>query len=283
MSDISRFVSLGAGVQSTTMVLMMAHGEIEPMPDCALFADTVWEPAAVYEHLKWLSSGNVLPFPVHTVSKGDLRQNIIERTNTPGQRFVSVPWFTEDGGMSRRQCTSEYKIEPLEKKQRELLGYKPRQRIPNGSCEVLIGISTDEAWRMKPARNAWQVNRWPLIEKRMNRWDCYNWLERAGYPVVRPTDATPDNPPWPPKSACKGCPFHDNQQWRQLRDFAPDDFADAVAVDHALRAKGPAGKMKQLEYMHRSLVPLDEVDLSTAEDRGQLNLFLNECEGMCGV
>ena len=44
-------ISLGAGVQSTTMALMAAHGEITPMPDCAIFADTGWEPKAVYDHL----------------------------------------------------------------------------------------------------------------------------------------------------------------------------------------------------------------------------------------
>ncbi len=62
-----RVLSLGAGVQSTTLALMAAHGEIGPMPDCAIFADTGWEPAAVYEHLDWLASGNVLPFPIHRV------------------------------------------------------------------------------------------------------------------------------------------------------------------------------------------------------------------------
>jgi hypothetical protein len=36
-------------------------------------------------------------------------------------------------------------------------------------------------------------------------------------------------------------------------------------------------------FVHRDRVPLTEVDLSTAEDRGQLDLFNNECEGMCGV
>ena len=35
-----RVLSLGAGVQSTTLALMAAHGEIGPMPDCAIFADT---------------------------------------------------------------------------------------------------------------------------------------------------------------------------------------------------------------------------------------------------
>jgi len=31
-------ISLGAGVQSSTMALMAAHGEITPMPDCAIRA-----------------------------------------------------------------------------------------------------------------------------------------------------------------------------------------------------------------------------------------------------
>ena len=68
-----------------------------------------------------------------------------------------------------------------------------------------------------------------------------------------------------------------------MRDNAPDEWADAVEVDRLIRARGSLGDMGSPQYMHRSLVPLDEVDLSTAEDRGQINLFENECEGMCGV
>jgi hypothetical protein len=45
--EMIRIISLGAGVQSTTMALMAAHGEINPLPDCAIFADTQWEPRKV--------------------------------------------------------------------------------------------------------------------------------------------------------------------------------------------------------------------------------------------
>lgn len=265
-------ISLGAGVQSTTMALMAAHGEITPMPDCAIFADTQWEQAVVYEHLRWLRSPNVLPFPVHTVSRGNIRDGIISKQNATGQRFASVPWFTvnPDGshGMGRRQCTKEYKIEPLGRKFRDLLGYQPRQRIPAGSIEVWIGISTDEATRMKPARERWQVNRWPLIERRMSRNDCLRWLDRHGYPQ-------------PPKSACIGCPFHSDVHWRDMRDNDPAAWADAVAIDALIRA--PVRGMRGEQFMHAKRKPLAEVDLSTAEERGQLNMFNNECEGMCGV
>jgi hypothetical protein len=261
-------ISLGAGVQSTTMALMAAHGELTPMPDAAIFADTQWEPRAVYDHLAWLRSGDVLPFPVHVVTAGDIRAHAIGQSNTSGGRFASIPWYSVSpkgaDGIGRRQCTREYKVEPLAKKQRELLGYAPRKRIPAGAMSVWIGISLDEAIRMKSARNAWQVNRWPLVEQRMTRRDCLRWLERNGYPK-------------PPKSSCIGCPFHSNDQWRAL---TPEEFADAVEVDKQIRTPP---KMRGRQYMHPSRKPLDEVDLSTAEERGQLTLFINECEGLCGV
>ena len=49
-----QIISLGAGVQSSTMALMAVRGEITPMPDCAIFADTGAEPQYVYEWLNWL-------------------------------------------------------------------------------------------------------------------------------------------------------------------------------------------------------------------------------------
>lgn len=264
-----RVISLGAGVQSTTLALMAARGEIGPMPDCAIFADTQWEPQHVYDHLAWLES--VLPFPVHRITAGSIRDAIVTKTNTTGGRFASVPYFTSNGGMGRRQCTKEYKIEPIAKKQRELLGYQPRQRIPLGSVEVWIGISTDEIQRMKDALNKWQINRWPLIEVGMSRRDCLNWMRDRQYPT-------------PPKSSCIGCPYHSNRQWREMKDEDQASWQDAVEVDRMMRRNGAVRGMRHLEYMHRSLKPLDEVDLSTAAERGQIEFgFLQECDGMCGV
>jgi hypothetical protein len=273
-------ISLGAGVQSTTMALMAAHGELTPMPDCAIFADTQWEPKAIYEHLKWLRSWGVLPFPVWVVSAGDIRNDLLNRTR-PRQSlgwFVTVPFFLKyangDEGIGRRQCTGNYKIEPIDKKLRELLGKEPRDRIAPGSVEKWIGISMDEATRMKPSPNKWAVNRWPLIEKRMSRRDCLKWLAEQGYST-------------PPKSSCIGCPYHSNSAWREMRDKRPEEWADAVAIDKAIRDpidvdKG-LRKRKGQQFMHPKRVPLDEVDLSTAEEWGQLDLFNNECEGLCGV
>jgi len=266
-----RALSLGAGLQSTTLALMAAHGELGVIPDCAIFADTQWEPAAVYEHLQWLESDNVLPFPIHRVTAGSLRESIVNKATGAKGRFAAVPFFTSDGGMGRRQCTREFKLEPITRMLRELLGVPHGRRVPAGvRVEVWIGISTDEIFRVKPARHRWQTNRWPLVEKRMSRWDCRRWLERHGYPV-------------PPKSSCIGCPYHSDALWRDMRDTAPHEWADAVEVDRLIRAGGTLRGMRQQQFMHPSRVPLDRVDLSTPADRGQIDLFQNECEGLCGV
>jgi hypothetical protein len=50
-----RTLSLGAGVQSTTLLLMSLEGML-PKLDCAIFADTGWEPQRVYEHLDLISA-----------------------------------------------------------------------------------------------------------------------------------------------------------------------------------------------------------------------------------
>jgi hypothetical protein len=268
-----RVLSLGAGVQSTTLALMAAHGDVGPMPDCAIFADTGWEPQAVYDHLAWLRSPNVLPFPVHIVSAGDMRADLLKAAS--GQRWTSIPAFTRSVargrvtvGMIRRQCTKDYKIVPIRRKVRELAGLTRRRSPDFPVVEQWIGISSDEVVRMKPSFEAWQVNRWPLVEQRMSRQACLRWLERHGYPE-------------PPKSSCIGCPFHADSLWRRLRDEEPTAWADAVAIDRVIRTglRGIRGEV----FLHRSAVPLDEADLTTAADAGQRDLFANECEGVCGV
>ena len=252
---------------------MIAKGEMESV-DAAIFADTQWEPRKVYDWLDWLDAEiqrSPFPFPIYRVTKGSLRENILASRTAAGGRFASVPWHTlmpnGDRTMVRRMCTAEYKVGPLLKKQRELCGLKPRQRAKGILCETLIGISTDEALRMKPSPEAWKVHRWPLIELRMNRQDCLNWMERNGYPR-------------PPKSSCIGCPFHSDHEWRAIRDD-PESWWDAVQLDAIIRE--PVRGMRGKQFMHRSCKPLAEVDLSTAEERGQVDMFNNECEGMCGV
>lgn len=266
-----RILSLGAGVQSTTIALMMAAGEI-PACDRAIFADTQSEPAAVYKHLEWLV--HQLPFPVDVVTAGNLGAEILATSRGERRSDARPPFYVKnpDGsrGILRRQCTGDYKIDIIRKHVRELMGVEKGRRVPaDKHVTQVIGISLDEDGRMKISRDKWQSNEYPLVDRRMTRWDCEQWLRRSGFPL-------------PSKSACVFCPYRRVSEWRKLRDEAPEDFARAVEIDRAIRAPG-YGRLVGECYLHDSMKPLEEVDLSTDAENGQPNLWDDECEGMCGV
>lgn len=268
-------LSLGAGVQSSTLALMAAEGEITPMPDCAIFADTQSEPAAVYEWLNWLEKK--LPFPVYRVTQGSLYQDElrIRRSGKSGKLYLkgSIPAFVlkADGGkgLLGRKCTADYKIVPIQREVKRLIGVKRGPR--DVRCMMWIGISRDEAHRMKPSRVRYIENTWPLIDAGMTRTKCLDWMSKRGFPI-------------PPRSACTFCPFHSDHEWKNLKENHPEDWDKAVRFEQDLIAA--AAKQEVLRgtpYLHESCVPLSEVDLQANPSRGQLSLFGNECEGMCGV
>lgn len=277
-----RVLSLGAGVQSTTLALMAARGDLGAMPDCAIFADTQSEPASVYRHLDWLET--VLPFPVYRITKGSLRQQLADAAAGLRAAHDRPPLFvfneaTGERGFTKRQCTRDYKIIPIKQKVRELLGLRKGQQIRHflglkradpvpAIVEQWIGISTDEIVRLKVSDEAFIHLRHPLIEARMSRRDCLRWMAERQYPI-------------PPKSACTFCTYHSNAEWRRLRDEEPEAFEDACQVDDGLRALGRHKNMRAEMYLHSSLKPLRETDLSS-DERTPFG-FENDCEGMCGV
>lgn len=264
---VLRILSLGGGVQSTTLAEAAARGDVGPMPDCAIFADTGWEPKHVIDHVARLKEK--LPFPVHIVSAGDLRADVFAGQSARSGQFGSVPFFIRkpDGttGMGRRQCTTHYKLVPIKRMVRSLLGVGPRAYIAPGSVEMWIGISTDEVVRLTPSRVQYMVNRFPLIEANMSRRDCERWLAERQLHAA--------------KSACLGCPFRSNAEWRHLRDNYPDEWAETVKADAIIRNGGSDQARKGQQFMHKSGVPLDRAPIDDAENGP--SLFNNECLGMC--
>ncbi|WP_276199032.1 hypothetical protein [Chelatococcus sp. XZ-Ab1] len=267
-----RTLSFGGGIQSTTLVEMMIAGVL-PWVDAIIYAEnndgqrTREHVARMEERVRQAS--NYVQF-LRVGEEMALTETIRARSTGDrgfgsGKRFVAAPFFTSNGGQGRRQCTREFKTEPLERRQRDLLGYKPRQRIPARSCEVWIGISTDEVVRAGAAFAGWVVNRYPLLEMRMSRQDCVRWLSERGLRV-------------PPKSACIFCPYRSDSEWRWLRDNDPEGWAEAVEIDRLIRS---TPGMRELEFLHSSRQPLAEVDLSTAAERGHGMLMV--CEAGCGL
>lgn len=273
----TRILNFGAGVQSTALLLMMLEEEWPDRPTVAIFADTQDEPPHVYEHLAWCEAQIAGRMDLYCVTEGDLMASVLAQVEQ-GVRSASPPFFTSiTGAPIRRTCTAEYKIKPIENKVRELWGIGPGERVPKDMrVEFWMGISLDEALRMKVNPRAWIQNVYPLVDRRLTRHDCLLWLERRGYPI-------------PKKSACVKCPYRSNASWREMLDTDPASFNDAILFDNKIRP-GRRGSRGQW-YLHRSLIPLGEVDLSTPQERGQLDLFPidlaggfdAECDGVCDV
>lgn len=283
------------------------------MPTAAVFADTQAEPASVYVWLDWLEKQLPFPVIRVTAGSLTERITNVTPNLKTGRSYYSnmIPAFTLNGdgskGIVGRSCTTNFKIDPINKEIRRIIGPEairewrsrhklsskavlaywknrraakrfPRDEYDECQADPLviqwIGISLDEATRMKPSRDPWSAHRWPLVDMRMNRHDCLRWMAEKDFPV-------------PPRSACVYCPFHSDAEWRRLRDNEPEEFAKAVEVEKGIQRAHAAvtteGKMQGTAYLHDSLVPLDQVDFSTDEDHGQQVMFQNECEGMCGL
>jgi hypothetical protein len=274
-------LNLGAGVQSSCLALMAARGEITPMPDFAVFADTQAEPTSVYKWLDWLETQ--LPFPVIRVTKGNLTDEILKvRTKAKSiygdnltylRLNIPVYGLTPSGEIKAalgRACTADFKVAPIIKEIRKRCGIKHGQK--EVTVTQWIGISYDEMQRMKLPSNLWTQHRWPIIEKRMTRSHCIEWMTKNGYPE-------------PPRSACYYCPFHDDDEWRRLKTQDPEHFQKAVEFDRTYRRlqnENPGGLRIEV-YLHKSCKPLDQVDF-TDKDANQIDFdFSSECEGMCGL
>lgn len=261
-------LSLGAGVQSTALALMVEKGYLDYDIDYAIFADTGAEPVFVYKHLEWLIN-EIQSFDILMVSNGSLEKDLIDAGEGSG-RFASIPFHAtnKDGksSMLRRQCTREYKVEPIYKKIRDLLGLKPYQKNKK-QVQLLMGISYDEALRMKENHVKWITNSFPLVRNQIRRYDCLKWLEENGYPE-------------PPKSSCYFCPYHDDNYWKELKENHPRIFQRAVKIDENLRTAGYKKFDSEL-YLHRERKPLKDIDFD--KNKNQMDLFNDECEGMCGL
>lgn len=255
-----RIISLGWGVQSFTIAAMSALGELPPV-HAAIHADTTHEREETYAFSRrwseWLIERGV---NVVTVSDQKQAQYVsTEKTDIPA--FTVSPF---SDGQLRRQCTGRWKINPMRRwvsAELERLGISKRP----GVVEQWLGISLDEVERIKPSDVKYITHHWPLIEKRMTRVGCVKWLQSYGLEV-------------PPKSACIFCPYHNAAAWRELKRNK-SDWDKAVMVDEAIRKTRPPFDL----YIHPSRRPLKDLDFRSQQERGQLELFAEECSGVCFV
>jgi len=279
---IMKVISLGLGVQSTAMYYMSSLGEI-PRADYAIFSDTGGEKTATLEYLKYILKWQEdhKGIPIIIVNDKNLTTDLLAGKNSTGNRMASIPAYVDTGaekeGMMRRQCTMEYKIAQVDKAIRKIYDIPGRKRLP--ITEIWNGITLEEMHRMIIPRQKWKLMVYPFCgytnypdgkcKKNdmpiMRRGDVIEWYRRNKLPI-------------PVKSSCKFCPFASDASWLDLKRNAPQDFADAVKIDLAIRNARNMQKIKNPLYLHKSLKPLSEVEF----DENQTEMW-GDCYGFCHV
>ncbi len=271
-------LSLGCGVQSSTIAEMMVEGNLEPV-DLALFADTGDEPEYVYDQRDYLKKRlDSVGIPLVTVHK----ESIIDAIYRSKDRFAPIPAHTKLEGKTailRRQCTREYKIDPIEKRIKRKLLKEGHAKLTSDNktrmnmdvyITTTLGISLDESTRMKDNRRSWIKNIWPLVARRMTRLDCINWLKKQGLPI-------------PQKSSCRICPFHSHDHWKWVKENWPQDWEHVIKVDDFLRSEGAhfTASLKADIFLYRGTVPLKDIDFDKPSP--QLDFFELCDEGYCFI
>tara|TARA_R110002020_G_scaffold214949_3_gene422111 strand:+ start:45 stop:920 length:876 start_codon:yes stop_codon:yes gene_type:complete len=272
-SDI-RVLSLGAGVQSSTLLMKIYNQEIKAV-DVAIFADTGNEPQEVYDWLEFLTDKVKDKIKILIVKEdrntGDISKDIMSSSGF----FASIPVYTinkdRSKGMTLRTCTDRYKIQPINKKVRELLGVN---NLRGKVVEMVMGISFDEIQRAKYPPNKWAIHCYPLVENKISRHDCLHYFDSLGFPT-------------PPRSACIMCPFHNNEDWQRFKVEQPENFKFAVEFDEKLRTNKDSQFVKKLGtelFIHPSRTPLKDINFNLIKKKNyQGSLFDDECEGYCGI
>jgi len=250
MTERTQIWSSGGGVQSTAIAVMILQGKL-PKPDIAVIADTTRERATTWEYMEQYTAPALAKIGVkmQRVNAADFAS--VKLFEGEKERLL-IPAFTRDtsarGGKLTNQCSSRWKRRVIQR-------WARKQGV--ASAAVWIGISTDELTRRRLSTEKWWVHRYPLIDERVSRGDCYAMIERHGWPL-------------PPKSSCWMCPHMRPDEWRALRDT---DWSAALSLDAQMR------KTKANAYLTPEMVPLAEADFTDSQD----DLF-SECEsGWCFV
>jgi PP-loop superfamily ATP-utilizing enzyme len=209
---VATVISYGGGVQSTALVVLaMSEGwDVDEIVHVDLLdAESPATREYVARFREWLRRDHGRDI---TIIERDLYGDMLAR---PG--FTPVPWHgRREKFMLKRQCTREYKVAPLARYLYD--------RYPAGRIGLMLGISVDEYHRMRDSSAARIEHVYPLVDRRLTRWQCREIVERAGLAV-----------PW--KSSCWFCPYRSSvSQWALVQRY-PDLVGMARELEDRINAE----------------------------------------------
>lgn len=245
-------MNYGGGRQTVAMCLLIAKEAI-PKPDRIVIADTSRENPMTWEYLEEYTQplmkelGLEIEIASHDFATVDLYSH---------QGTLLIPAFTKTGKFSS-YCSGEWKRDVVER-------HLKRSGMKKGI--TLLGLSYDEKPRWKRAiekeRHGFTVA-CPLVDLMLTTDDCKTVIERHGWPL-------------PHRSSCYMCPHKTNAEWAHIRDNYPEEWNEAIDVDHEVRDHDDRGEI----WLHKDRVPLSEADLTVVEKPDQIR----QCSlGLCFV
>ena len=248
--------SCGGGTQSAAIAALIVRGDL-PEPDVSVIADTGREASETWRYYESVLKPELESVGVDLVrlphSFEGTGYNTVDIWSGANKDTIVMPMYTDRDGAGKlpKYCSNEWKSRPVDRYIREL-GHK--------SGRIWIGFSIDEMERMRAHNPSAKWNHhYPLIERRLSRWDCISLVASMGWPE-------------PPRSSCWMCPYRSDAEWAHLRRKDPQDFESAVNLEKELQQRDPN------VYFHNSRKPLESVDFNESQE----DLFSKPCaSGMC--
>lgn len=240
----------GGGTQSGAIATLIGSCKL-PKPDLCYMTDTGRERSSTWPFVE--------EFIKPQLARVGCTLNIVPASNFTSLQLIRsetilLPGYTTHSGSVGKLsafCSGKWKRDVAERYMRSL-GVV--------TATNWLGISTDEVRRVRNQHRGWLKLWYPLIfSERMSRLDCVQLIKSAGWTGTIP------------HSACRICPNLSDDEWLDMRENWPEDFADACQTDRDLRAIDPHW------WMHPSCQPLSEVDFGA-----QKSMFADRgCTGGC--
>lgn len=257
MSPKLTVVAYSGGKQSETMMRMILRGDIaRPAgPVIVLNADPGMENRNSSPFVTAMKNDcETVGIPFLQV-KRNLFKELLELKTSGKTRFDTPPFWTknrETGKIGRlmQSCTQAYKIIPMDQAMRKWMALNlgiptNRKRLGNNIVCKYIGFSFDESDRIKQQDRKYIYHEYPLIDAGMTGDDCSTYLQDAGLPI-------------PPRSVCNACFANDFTYFKEMFLNRPKDWAQAVAVDEAIRDL-TCIKIRDECYVFSGCVPLQHL------------------------
>lgn len=242
--------SCGGGTQSGAIATLIRLGQL-PKPDLAFMTDTGRERTSTWHFVDRFIRPSLETVGVDLTI---VQATEFARIDVILENTTLLPGYTTQSGALgklRPFCSGKWKQDVGERWMRA-------QGITH-ACNW-IGISVDEATRVRSKHRAWLDLFYPLISRvPMRRHQCVQLIKDQGW-----TDPIPH-------SSCWCCPNHSDAEWIDMKLNWPEDFQQACDLEAEIRLSDPHF------YMHPSCIPLAQVDFfaqrSMLSERG--------CYGEC--